>query len=110
MSEKADLPAWVSRDPHAQAWVLRIHIQPGARSNEVIGEHGDRLKLKIAAQPVDNKANIALIQFVAGLAGVSPGKVEILRGEHARDKTLVVRGAGLNFLDLLRQKQKAGKR
>jgi uncharacterized protein len=109
LSEKADLPSWASHDPHAEGWILRIHIQPGAKSNEVIGEHGDRLKLKIAAQPVDNKANIALIQFVAGLAGVSPGKVEILRGDHARDKTLVVRGAGINFLDLLRQRQKAGK-
>jgi uncharacterized protein len=109
LSENADLPSWASHDPQAQAWVLRIHIQPGAKSNEVVGEHGDRLKLKIAAQPVDNKANIALIQFVAGLAGVSPGKVEILRGDHARDKTLVVRGAGINFLDLLRPKQKAGK-
>jgi uncharacterized protein (TIGR00251 family) len=98
------LPPWASHDPEADVWTLRIQLQPGAKFNEVVGEFDDRLKLKIAAPPVDNKANIALIHYVAGLAGVSPGRVEILRGSHARRKTLLVHGAGRNLVLLLTQK------
>jgi len=102
-------PSWASHDPARDVWTLQVQIQPGARFNEVSGEYADRLKLKIAAPPVDNKANIALIQFIAGLAGVSPGKVVITRGEHSRQKTLAVTNAGKNLLMLLEQQQKSGK-
>lgn len=100
--------SWASHDPLTDVWILQVQIQPGARFNEVSGEHAGRLKLKIAAPPVDNKANIALIQFIAGLAGVSPGKVVIKRGEHSRLKTLTVTNAGENLLMLLEQQQKSG--
>ena len=40
---------------------LTLHVQPGARTTEAVGEHGGRLKLKIAAPPVDNKANAHLL-------------------------------------------------
>lgn len=103
------LPPWAKYHAEEDVWTLHIQIQPGSKFNEITGEHAGRLKLKIAAPPVDNKANIALIQYVAGLAGVSTGRVEILRGDHARQKTLTVRGAGKNFLHLLQQQQKSGK-
>lgn len=106
----ADLmPPWASYEPEKDVWTLHIHAQPGAKFNEIIGEHSGRLKLKIAAPAVDNKANLALIQYIAGLAGVSTGKIGISRGEHARQKTLTIEGAGRNFLHLLQQQQKPGK-
>ena len=97
------LPPWAKYHPEEDVWTLRIQIQPGSKLNEITGEHAGRLKLKIAAPAVDNKANIALIQYLAGIGGVSAGKMEILRGEHARQKTLTVRGVGRNFLHLLQQ-------
>lgn len=109
MSKLALLPPWAIHHADEDKWTLHIQIQPGAKFNEVIGEYGGRLKLKIAAPAVDNKANIALIQYIASLAGVSTGKVVILRGDHARQKTLAVRGAGKDFLQLLEQEQKTGK-
>ena len=45
--------------------MLTLHIQPGARKTEFAGQHGDALKIRLAAPPVDGKANAALIAFVA---------------------------------------------
>lgn len=103
------LPSWASHDPINDIWTLQVQIQPGAKFNEISGEYAGRLKLKIAAHPVDNKANIALIQYIAGLAGISTGKVVIARGEHARQKTLIVTNAGPNLLNLLVKEQKPAK-
>ena len=70
------------------ALVLDLHVQPGARRDEIVGIHGDRLKLKIAAPPVDGRANRHLLEFIADLFGVSKARVTLLRGETGRAKTV----------------------
>lgn len=95
------LPSWARYDKAADTWTIDVRIQPGAKFNEISGDYAGRLKLKIAAPAVDNKANAALVHFVAKLAGVGSGKVAILRGEHARQKTLAIKGAGSDFLQFL---------
>lgn len=100
---------WASHDQAKDIWTLRVLVHPGAKKNQVIGPFGERIKLKIAAPSVDNKANIALIQYLAELAGVSPSRVEIVHGMHARQKSLRLHGAGADFLSLLMPKQKTGK-
>lgn len=102
------LPPWARYLPQEDVWILQVQIQPGARFTAVAGEFGDRLKLKIAAPAVDNKANIALTRFIAVLAGISANKVAIERGDHARQKTLRVAGAGPHFLSLLEPKEHSG--
>ena len=54
---------------------LTLHIQPGARKTEVAGPHGDALKIRLAAPPVDGKANAALIEFLADRLGVAKSTV-----------------------------------
>ena len=73
--------------------VLELHVQPGARKNEVIGLHGERLKLKLAAPPVDGKANRHLLEFLARVFAVPAAKVHLLRGASGRMKTVLVEGA-----------------
>lgn len=87
-------PDWLQHDPARDVWTLQIHAQPGARRNEIVGEHGGRLKLKIAAPAVDNKANACLTEFLSGLLGVARSQITIVRGEGARQKTLAIQGAG----------------
>lgn len=77
--------------------MLQLHVQPGVRKNQLVGEHGGSLKLKIAAPAVDNKANKCLVAFIAELWGVAPRQVNIVRGEGARQKTVAVQGAGREF-------------
>ena len=72
---------------------LTLHIQPGAKKTEVAGEHGDALKIRLAAPPVDGKANAALTAFVADRLGVARSAVSLKSGQTSRRKVLEVTGA-----------------
>ncbi|MBL8435801.1 MAG: YggU family protein [Zoogloea sp.] len=72
--------------------ILTLHIQPGARKTEIVGLHGDALKIRLAAPPVDGKANAALLGFLAKACGVSKSAVELLSGDTSRAKRVRLRG------------------
>ncbi|MBS1226907.1 MAG: hypothetical protein H6R17_184 [Proteobacteria bacterium] len=72
---------------------LTLHIQPGAKKTEVAGIHGDALKIRLAAPPVDGKANAALIAFVADRLGLAKSAVSLKSGQTSRRKVLEVTGA-----------------
>lgn len=69
---------------------MNVHIQPGASKSEIAGLHGDALKIRIRARPVEGAANLALTEFVATCVGVPRKAVKILRGEKSRQKTVWV--------------------
>jgi len=71
---------------------LTLHIQPGAKKTEFAGLHGDALKIRLAAPPVDGKANEALVKFVAETLGLAKSAVELKSGQSSRRKVLEVRG------------------
>jgi len=77
----------------AGAVTLELLIQPRASRTRVVGEHDGRLKVQLAAPPVDGEANAALVEFLAGALGVRKGDVAVLRGETGRRKTVRVAGA-----------------
>ncbi|MGD9792166.1 MAG: DUF167 domain-containing protein [Acidimicrobiia bacterium] len=83
--------------------LVRVHAQPGATRSQIVGRHGDAIKVKLAAPPVDGRANAELCRFVAGVLGVRPGAVELVSGESSRSKRLRVTGvnpaAALAILD-----------
>jgi uncharacterized protein (TIGR00251 family) len=66
---------------------LRLRVIPNARRNEVVGEYGDAVKIKIAAPALEGKANEAIRGFLAERLGVSVRAVEFVSGEKSRDKT-----------------------
>jgi len=72
------------------AIVLTLHVQPSAKRSEFAGAHGDALKLKLAAPPVEGKANAELIRFIAAAFGVPRRNVELVRGETSRAKMVRV--------------------
>ncbi len=76
------------------ALILMLHVQPGAKRTEVAGAHGEgsqtRLKVRLAAPPVDGKANAELIRFLAASFGVPARAVTLLRGETSRQKTVQI--------------------
>ena len=65
---------------------LTLHIQPGARKTEVVGLHGDALKIRLAAPPVDGKANGALLEFIANRLGLAKSTVSLIGGQTSRRK------------------------
>jgi uncharacterized protein (TIGR00251 family) len=76
------------RREDAKGIVLSLHVQPGAKRTEVAGVHGDALKIRLAAPPVDGKANAQLVRFFAEMFGVQSRSVTLLRGETSRQKTV----------------------
>jgi len=91
-------PVWARRD--GADWLLELHVQPGAKTTEAVGEHGARLKLKISAPPVDNKANAHLLAWLAVVMGVPKSAVRLVRGETSRQKTVAVSGVETPWLDI----------
>lgn len=67
---------------------LALHVQPGAKRTEVAGQHGTALKLRLAAPPVEGKANAALLRFLADAFDVPLRAVTLVRGETSREKTM----------------------
>jgi uncharacterized protein (TIGR00251 family) len=76
------------RREDGDALVLTLHVQPGAKRTEIAGAHGDALKIRLAAPPVDGKANAALVRYLAGAFGVPMGQVTLVRGDSSRQKVL----------------------
>ena len=71
---------------------LTLHVQPGARRTEVAGLHGDALKIRLAAPPVDGKANACLLAFLARGLGVPRPAVTLKSGDCSRHKVVDIRG------------------
>lgn len=92
------IPVWARRD--GAGWLLELHVQPGAKATAAVGEHGGRLKLKIAAPAVDNKANAHLLAWLAAQLGVPKSAVRLVRGDTSRQKTVAVSGVETPWLDI----------
>lgn len=83
------LPCWLRVAGDGRV-TLTLHIQPGARKTEIVGDYGDALKIRLAAPPVDGKANAALLAFVAGRLGVPRSAVQLKSGQSTRRKVIEV--------------------
>lgn len=93
---------WHRFDPAARCLTLVIHVQPNARASAVAGLHGDALKVKIAAPPVDDKANAALVDFLRDLLDVPAAMIRVRRGAHGRRKLVEIANADAALLARLK--------
>lgn len=71
---------------------LALHVQPGAKKSEVTGWHGDRIKLRVHAPPVDGAANEAVIEFLASSLGLPRSQVRLVQGASSRSKLVEIQG------------------
>lgn len=83
---------------------LSVLVQPRASRTKIVGEHDGRLKIALAAPPVDGEANAALIEFVSDALGVRKSDAELLDGATGRRKRLLIRGVTLAAATALLQR------
>ncbi|NWF73396.1 MAG: YggU family protein [Nitrospirae bacterium] len=78
--------------------VLSVHIQPNTSTTECVGIHGDAVKIRVAAPPVDGAANDELIRFLARRLSIPVSSVQIKSGAGGRRKRVVIKGASAEFV------------
>jgi uncharacterized protein (TIGR00251 family) len=73
-----------------------VHVQPRASRNELVGTHGDAIKVRLSAVPVDGAANEALVTFLATYFAVPVQSVRVISGAHSRAKVVEVDGIAVD--------------
>lgn len=90
MIAASGLPAWLRQE--RDGCLLILHVQPGAKRTELAGQHGDALKIRLAAPPVEGRANQALVAWLAERLRVPKRDVTLVSGETSREKRVRVEG------------------
>ncbi|UCD90606.1 MAG: YggU family protein [Desulfobacterales bacterium] len=70
---------------------FKVYIQPRSSKNMIIGPHGDAIKIKLTAPPVDNAANKMCIEYLAKCFKVPKKSIEIVSGHNSRTKRIHLR-------------------
>ncbi len=83
----------ITRQEQALALQFKIVVQPRASKTEIAGLHGDALKLRLTAPPVDGAANKMCLKFLAKWLDVPKSALTIVSGETSRNKTLRIQFA-----------------
>ena len=82
--------------------VLTFHVQPRASVTEIVGWHGDAIKVRVAAPPVDGAANEALMRFIADELDLPRSAVRVISGDSSRRKRVSIDGMdGERVLEVL---------
>ncbi|MDH3456024.1 MAG: DUF167 domain-containing protein [Gemmatimonadota bacterium] len=80
---------------------LLVHVQPRAKRTELVGWHGNAIKVRVAAPPVDGAANDALVAFLASEIGTQRSAITIIGGATGREKRVAI--AGVTRAEILRR-------
>ena len=85
--------------PTRNGVVIKLRVSPGAKCSSIEGAYGeDALRLRVAAPPVDGKANAEAEQFLTRMLGVPRSEVAVVRSVFGQDKALLVRGTAVGEL------------
>ena len=71
---------------------LALRVSPGARTNAVVGKHGEAWKIRVSAAPEGGKANAAVVELLADTLGVPARTISVVSGHGARDKLVELSG------------------
>ncbi len=81
---------WPCMRPAREGVVLDLSVVPGAKRTEVVGLHDGALRVRLAAPPVDGKANEALLAWLADELGCARREIQLLRGASSRRKQVAM--------------------
>jgi uncharacterized protein (TIGR00251 family) len=96
------MAAWYRFDADRNVLCINVYVQPNARSTEVAGTHGEALKVRVAAPPLDDRANQLLIDFLGKTLSLPGGRIRISRGGRSRRKLIEIAAPGDTALRTIR--------
>ena len=83
-------------DQHGTGVRFAVHVQPRASRTEIVGAHGDAIKVRLLAPPVDGAANEALVDFLSERFAVPRRGVRIISGAQSRAKIVEIDGLSVD--------------
>lgn len=87
------------------AAIFSVRVQPRASKDEIAGEMAGALRVRLQAPAVEDRANEALVEFLAGLLKMPKSAVRILNGDRSRSKRLEIRGVSAQQVRALLRKE-----
>jgi len=90
------VPPFIREQP--DGILLAIRLQPRASANEIAGAHGNELRIKVTAPPVDSAANEALLKLLADHFDCPRNRVELVRGHTSRHKVVKLHGFSVEYV------------
>lgn len=93
---------WYTQENHSI--IVNLYVQPGAKCTEIVGLHGDALKIRLTSRPIDGCANEAVLKYIAQLFEVPLRQVKLMQGDKSRHKKLVIMESKIEPLFLMRNK------
>lgn len=88
------MPSWILKSK--EGITVKVHIVPNSSKTQIIGEHGDRLKIKIKSPPVDGKANEEILEFLCEKLGIKKHLAEIARGHSSKSKDIFISATSID--------------
>jgi uncharacterized protein len=79
--------------------LLKLKVLPRSSRCELVGRHGDALKIKVTAPPLEGRANEEIIEFLAEALGIKKGRLTIVNGHKSQHKTVAITGCNRQDLD-----------
>ena len=87
---------WYQREN--ETFIINIYVQSRAKRTEIVGLHGDALKIRLSSVPIDGRANDALLKYIAQLFDVPLRQVALQRGDKSRYKKIAITGSKIEQL------------
>ncbi|MFH1187999.1 MAG: DUF167 domain-containing protein [bacterium] len=83
----------------ANGILLDIFVQPKSSQNQILGEYKNSLKIRLTNPPVENAANKSCVKFLAKELGIAKSDIEIVKGEHSRQKQVLIKKINIKELE-----------
>lgn len=87
--------------------LLKVHVNPNAKRDEIAGTYNSSLKIKISSPAVDGKANKNLIRFLSKFLNISKTKIKIEKGDKSREKIVSIDGSDESIIKKLQEVENA---
>jgi uncharacterized protein (TIGR00251 family) len=96
------MPTWYRFDADRNVLCINVYVQPNARLTEIAGTHGEALKVRVAAPPLDHRANQLLVDFLGKILSLPGSRIRISRGGRGRRKLIEIAAPGETALRTVR--------